>query len=703
LKTPRLDIEGSVGERVATARREAGLTQRELAHGAGLSLWQLQRVEAGESAPPDELLRLAEGPRAPESAEVMEALEAPEDTGPPTAPEPPNPPSAAQPVGGRGRGLVARMRELAHTIGRRRELPSAPRERPRSSPSALEAVPREAFEEPLEDPVSERPFERHPFDNRRVIAGRHEAGLTRRELADRLGASLWEIERIEAGEEVPSRVQRLLPAALEKPPEWLEPSRGVNAPAVDLADTGEERTDANWLVLATIALLVVTRFFTEVVGVLPRALNFIDVPLFFCLMGAVVFRQGRKRDVGRDAERYAVPALLLLVLCIGSAIANPSRVEPAPAVVFAYGLLAPIGVYWATYHLWTTGRTLSVSRLIISLGVVELAVVGLIDLPRFLTAQNPDLISGTFGTNGYQLVFFLLVFGAVLAGIFTFEHQRLAARVAPVLFVGALASIFLAQFRALLLTTVLTVVLLAALLGSARFRGVVAGVVIAGALLVTLSYTAQAFPVLKFAPTIQAFRKDPGSFVSQRLRAVENVSELFSGQPRYVLTGAGPGTFSSRGWQTFALADSTSGSNVQGAYARRLTGGRVYETDVSDRFVIPQAREGKVVGGSRALSSPYLSYSSVLAELGVLGLVLLAGIYLAALARSVRMTLVARRRAGPGDPLPAVLLGSTVALFVLVQMGILDNWLEVTRLTFPTWALLAIATKEYQARHGAAR
>jgi hypothetical protein len=66
------------------------------------------------------------------------------------------------------------------------------------------------------------------------------------------------------------------------------------------------------------------------------------------------------------------------------------------------------------------------------------------------------------------------------------------------------------------------------------------------------------------------------------------------------------------------------------------------------------------------------------------------------------MTLAIRRGAARGDPLPALLLACTAAFFVLVQLALLDNWLEVARITFFSWALLAIATKEFEAR-GTAR
>ena len=46
-----------------------------------------------------------------------------------------------------------------------------------------------------------------------------------------------------------------------------------------------------------------------------------------------------------------------------------------------------------------------------------------------------------------------------------------------------------------------------------------------------------------------------------------------------------------------------------------------------------------------------------------------------------------------------VLLGSTAGFFVLLQMAVLDNWWEVTRLTFILWAVLAVAAKEFSARY----
>jgi hypothetical protein len=56
---------------------------------------------------------------------------------------------------------------------------------------------------------------------------------------------------------------------------------------------------------------------------------------------------------------------------------------------------------------------------------------------------------------------------------------------------------------------------------------------------------------------------------------------------------------------------------------------------------------------------------------------------------------VARMEQGP---LPVLALVTAVAFFLLLQMGVLQSWMEVTRLTLIAWILLAITTKEYESR-----
>jgi transcriptional regulator with XRE-family HTH domain len=543
----------------------------------------------------------------------------------------------------------------------------------------------------------------------RLAEARRDAGLTQKALAERLGISLWAFTQLEQGRGDLSAHMPVISDATGKPAGWFESEpaaaetalpgrRPIQARVRRLATRRQTGRD---LVLSAIGLLVLIRFFTEIVPIFPRALNFIDIPVFVVLALAGILRSRGERRPGSAYLPLALPAFVFIALCAISVVVNPSRVEPGPALVFVYGFLGPIGAYAAAYRLWPAGKALSLSRLLVGLAVVELLVVFLVDLPRFVSSNNPDLISGTFGTNAYQLVFFLLVATGLLAGIFTLEKGRLASRLAPALFVLILVTILLAQYRALLATTAVTVVLIGILLRG-KARGIISGALIAISLTFTFSYVTSHFPGLRFASTLSTLHNSPGYYASQRVKVASSVLDLYTDNPRFITTGTGPGTFSSRGWYTFAFVHAKSRSNVQGQYAGALTGGKAYHTDVSDKYVLPKFRSATAIQGSRAVTAPFSSYLSLLAEVGLPGFLLLIGMYLWAAVRSLRMTAQSLRRPARRDPLPALLLASTVAFTVLLQMAFLENWLEVTRVTFLAWILLAVGSKELDARQQAA-
>jgi hypothetical protein len=51
-----------------------------------------------------------------------------------------------------------------------------------------------------------------------------------------------------------------------------------------------------------------------------------------------------------------------------------------------------------------------------------------------------------------------------------------------------------------------------------------------------------------------------------------------------------------------------------------------------------------------------------------------------------------------GDSLPALAIAAVIAPLTLLQMAVLDNWLEVTRVAAPTWILIAIVQAEFNHR-----
>ena len=517
------------------------------------------------------------------------------------------------------------------------------------------------------------------------------SGLTSKELALRRGVSVWTIEHGEAEGQEPARRSCKVAASAGK-------TIPVNVWGEIVSGAGRGST----LVLAGLTLVIVIRFFTEVVPILPRPVQFIDIPIFITIVGAALIGPRRRPEAspelkGQNLTPIIVLGFLFLVVCAAATFPNLSRVDLAPALVFVYGFLGPLALALAVYRLWPVGAALRLSKLLVALGLVQIAVAMLIDLPRYLTSQNPDVISGTFGENAYQLVFFLLVLVALLTGIYSFEKYRMVVRFVPLLLLLVVAIIIFAQFRSLVPTMALTVVLLAWILSRSGGRGVVISALAAATLFGTLAYAVQNIPALKFGTALEQTRNDPTLYVKKRVQTLDTVGRLFGEDSRYAITGTGPGTYSSRAWSTFARTTSSE-TDVVGDYIVNFTGGRRYSTDVADKYVLPQLASLEVIDGSYAVTSPLSSYLSLLAETGVLGFALIAAAYAWALMSSLRMTLVSVCTATPGDPLPALLCASTVAFFVLLQMAILENWLEVTRITFLCWILFAVVTKEFHCR-----
>jgi transcriptional regulator with XRE-family HTH domain len=672
-----------MGRRIARARQEAGLTEKELANRLGVSLWRIQRIQTGDDDPRGHLAEIAEIMGKPThwflALEGQDHLSAADDG-----------------TSDRGRAARAgeRFRTAANDLTSRLGRLARVRERSNISQSE-ETIYADAD---LQAKVGAR-----------IASARQETHMSQKQLGQLLDLPIWRIERIERGEDDPAGWLPAIAAKTGRDVQWfVEPLNGAalipRPEHSDTQTTSEEspsrqerlaRPTRRNVVVASLALLVTIRFFTEVLHVFPRPVKLVDIPVLILLLGvAAAVPRARKQD--ENAFRYLAPGGIFLLVALVSIMANLNRVATGPTILFLYGFLAPILVYVAVYQLWPTGNTLTMSRLLVGLAVTQVIVVAVVDLPLFLATHNPDRISGTFGENAYQLVIFLLAAAALVAGVYTFEKKRPAARLAPFFFAAIVITIVLAQYRAILLTMVTTALLIAVLLGFIKLRGAVASVLIAVTFAFSLSYVSALYPELKYASTVATLTSDPGLYLSKRLGVVGNVTKLYNDNPRYIVTGTGPGTFSSRAWYLFQpSARSQKGLGVKTASRNG------YQTDVSTKYVQPrlQTATAESVGGSYAVTSPFSSYTSLLAEVGILGFIAMVSIYGGAFLHAMRMTIRALKRPSPQDPLPGLLLCCTAGFFVLLQMAILENWWEVTRLPFIFWAILAVATKEFSVRY----
>jgi hypothetical protein len=87
-----------------------------------------------------------------------------------------------------------------------------------------------------------------------------------------------------------------------------------------------------------------------------------------------------------------------------------------------------------------------------------------------------------------------------------------------------------------------------------------------------------------------------------------------------------------------------------------------------------------------------------MAEVGLIGAALLVAIYLIGLTRLWRMARLVVRKRAPGDPLPALVIATFVGFLTIVQMALLENWFEVSRVTFTIWIMFAVCCRELDAR-----
>ena len=213
----------------------------------------------------------------------------------------------------------------------------------------------------------------------------------------------------------------------EYSPPWFQPhpcSRRHRRRAATSKRRRRRLEMGHYIVLFSLAAIITVRFFSEGLHAVPRAANFIDVPLSLVVVAAAAGH--RKRASARPVHQSLLfgAGVLFLAVATISTLANFSRVDVFPVLTFVYDFLAPLVFYFAVYVLWEPGRSRIVSLLLVSLALVQFVAIVFYDLPEFLRNRNPDAVSGTFGTNAYQLVFFLLLFVALLIGIVTFEPRN---------------------------------------------------------------------------------------------------------------------------------------------------------------------------------------------------------------------------------------------------------------------------------------
>jgi hypothetical protein len=447
-----------------------------------------------------------------------------------------------------------------------------------------------------------------------------------------------------------------------------------------------------------LVLEVIVRIFTEKIKVLPRVLHFAEVPAFFIfLVVAVIMALKYRRVKSTGFEKYVY---LFVVWCAFSAVVNGHRAFWPAVLLFVFGYVHSVlfFIFICNYHL----KNKSLRRIVkvfFVLGLVQFPAFLLINLPEFLPTRNPDFVTGTFGNNGYQFVVFLQFWSVYVTALCLLklrtDGERKWATIALIIQLVTFVLYLLAQYGASLpfyLITLAVLFYLSPLRRTAKTAVIVLSVVgvISGLQLISLF-----LPELKWVSGFSLFEEPPPISKVGKLQAGANIASMFSEEPRYLFTGTGPGTFSSRAWRTFAIAEGKGNpADVQGEFVKQFMGGRSYSTDVADKYVLPLYDFSEALLGGTQISSPFSSYYALVAEVGVPGLLFILLIYIRVLQISYR----AYRFFWSGRDL--VMSAAAFACFggfmFILQLGAIENWLEAARTMVPLWTIFAVVYLRYR-------
>src|SRR5579884_2308977 len=202
------------------------------------------------------------------------------------------------------------------------------------------------------------------------------------------------------------------------------------------------------LLYALLFVVVVIRWFTETLEILPRTLNFADLPLFafavallFCgnywRLERCRFWQARLSPVVMAFVVWSVLSVAINLVLYGISL--------VPAIASVTFYLEPIVFALLFLALgWNAQDTKLLTTLLVLLGLLQIPTAAL-QMPKALAEGNPDLVSGTFGTDNSQMCFLLVVVMSYLAARYFIRRRKVYLLPLPAL----MAVFYAAGFKAL--------------------------------------------------------------------------------------------------------------------------------------------------------------------------------------------------------------------------------------------------------------
>ncbi len=442
----------------------------------------------------------------------------------------------------------------------------------------------------------------------------------------------------------------------------------------------------NKFIVGFFAVLLVSRFFSETIGVLPKAVDLLDLIVIPILL-LLSISQRPSRDADHALQhRVSWLVVLFVIVCLVSCAVNNERVHFGPVVLFMFGMLEGPLLFIALNKVIHDRLDMGsrVAKFINVIVIVEAAVVVLVNIPVFIATGDPDKVSGTFGNNCYQFSAFLVLMGGYFLGQFYVKGRLSIYGIAIQCFVAI--TFILLQYRTAMPAFLISYAVLLTVLYGRRFIRMGSVAMVLG-LIVYYAFTyisASEELDLKYEDFYELAANPSVLADYGKVKSYFNTADMFSEYPYMVVVGCGPGTYVSRANYTFTNEISTSKKKGVANILRTVFGDKPYLSDVQMQYIQPLYQLESLFG-SIQVNNPNSSVLATAAEVGFSGLIIMVLLYGFLTVKALGYLRYAKAVADP------VLLPLSTSLVItslyFVMLSPMDNYIEIARVTLPLWLL----------------
>lgn len=457
----------------------------------------------------------------------------------------------------------------------------------------------------------------------------------------------------------------------------------------------------NFLLYILLIGNVILRVFTNYLQVLPKVFNIFDV--FVTLAFAVFFILSG----GRIKHFKNILYLLLVfnIVCLLGTLLNLEYFYYPAALAQLIMYNEPIVLFLVLVNLPFKLKTINTFTNIMYILIGLQIILGIVQVPLFITTGDSEQIIGTFPGNGEQygtimlLGIFLLLALTVVDPKYKFRNYSLA--------IISMVLIILVDNKASWIGIAASLLYMTSrLLGTARsirYRLNIMGIGIA---LFCIAYgvAKESSTFAKINNTVDVLSKGK-MFEIGKLSAYKDVLQAFSDHTHMVLFGSGLGSFYSRSsFQFYDYGQYLNSANIHRRYlnkeqiiaekaaklkrAKSNSMGGIITKSSRDPFYAQYYDGYKEFHfiGSGQVDNPFSSYNGLLGETGFLGIFLYLAIYWIAIKR-INKTIKIYRHNKIIFPMGIAALGIIVYLLTVSVYGM---WLDTGRLNTIVWMMTAL-------------